>query len=74
MQTATAIDALLDDARRELPDLRILTDVADRESYRLDETAYLEAGLPGAVCPLLHGRAALLFSYKRQSAWRRIGP
>ena len=49
MQTATTIDALLDDARRELPDLRLLTDVADRESYRLDETAYLEAGLPGAV-------------------------
>src|SRR4051794_36326087 len=49
MQTATAIDALLDDARRELPDVRLLIDVADRESYRLDETAYLEAGLPGAV-------------------------
>ena len=49
MQTATAIDALLDDARRELPELRLLTDVADRESYRLDETAYLTAGLPGAV-------------------------
>ena len=49
MQTATAIDALLDDARRELPDLRILTDLADREGYRLDETAYLTAGLPGAV-------------------------
>jgi glycolate oxidase len=49
MQTATAIDALLDDARRELPELRLLTDVADRESYRLDETAYLDAGLPGAV-------------------------
>ena len=49
MQTATAIDALLDDARRELPELHLLTDVADRESYRLDETAYLAAGLPGAV-------------------------
>jgi len=49
MQTATSIDTLLDDARRELPELRLLTDVADRESYRLDETAYLEAGLPGAV-------------------------
>ena len=49
MQTATAIDALLDDARRDLPELRLLTDVADRESYRLDETAYLTAGLPGAV-------------------------
>jgi len=49
MQTATAIDALLQDARSELPELRLLTDVADRESYRLDETAYLSAGLPGAV-------------------------
>jgi len=49
MQTATAIDALLDDARRDLPELRLLTEVADRESYRLDETAYLTAGLPGAV-------------------------
>src|SRR6266550_3913665 len=49
MQTATAIDALLADVRAELPGLRLLTDVADRESYRLDETAYLTAGLPGAV-------------------------
>ena len=49
MQTATAIDGLLDDARRELPELRLLTDAADREGYRLDETAYLAAGLPGAV-------------------------
>ena len=45
----TAVDALLAAAHAELPDLRILTDVADRESYRLDETAYLEAGLPAAV-------------------------
>jgi glycolate oxidase len=49
MQTVTAIDALLADVRAELPELRLLTDVADRESYRLDETAYLAAGLPGAV-------------------------
>ena len=49
MQTLTAIDALVDDARRDLPELRLLTDLADRESYRLDETAYLTAGLPGAV-------------------------
>src|SRR5206468_3771254 len=49
MQTVTAIDALLADVRAELPELRLLTDVADRESYRLDETAYLTAGLPGAV-------------------------
>ena len=32
-----------------LPDLRLLTDPADRESYRRDETAYLAAGLPLAV-------------------------
>ena len=32
-----------------LPELRLLTDPADRESYRRDETAYLEAGLPLAV-------------------------
>jgi glycolate oxidase len=49
MQTMTSIEALIDDARREVPELRLLTDAADRESYRLDETAYLEAGLPGAV-------------------------
>ena len=49
MQTAIAIDALLSDARQELPGLRLLTDVIDREAYRLDETAYLAAGLPGAV-------------------------
>jgi len=49
VQTATALGALLADVRVELPGLRVLTDVADRESYRLDETAYLEAGLPGAV-------------------------
>ena len=29
--------------------MRLLTDDADRESYRLDETAYLAAGLPLAV-------------------------
>jgi glycolate dehydrogenase FAD-linked subunit len=32
-----------------LPELRLLTDPADRESYRNDETAYLSAGLPLAV-------------------------
>jgi glycolate dehydrogenase FAD-linked subunit len=35
--------------RAHLPDLRLLTDVVDRESHRRDETAYLEAGLPLAV-------------------------
>jgi glycolate oxidase len=46
---AAALHALLEDARAELPDVRLLTDAAERESYRLDETAYLAAGLPGAV-------------------------
>jgi glycolate oxidase len=32
-----------------LPDVRLLTDATDRESYRRDETAYYPAGLPLAV-------------------------
>ena len=36
-------------SRPRLPDLRLLADPADRESYRRDETAYLAAGLPLAV-------------------------
>ncbi len=47
--TATAIGPLVDAIRSQLPGLRVLTDEIDRESYRLDETAYLKAGLPGAV-------------------------
>jgi glycolate oxidase len=43
------LETFLAEVRTELPGLRILTETADRESYRLDETAYLEAGLPGAV-------------------------
>ncbi len=42
-------DALVETIRERLPDLRLLTDEIDRESYRYDETAYLAAGLPGAV-------------------------
>lgn len=45
----TALGALLTAIAAELPDVRLLTDAVDRESYRLDETAYLRAGLPGAV-------------------------
>ena len=36
-------------SRRACRTLRLLTDPADRESYRRDETAYLAAGLPLAV-------------------------
>jgi glycolate oxidase len=41
--------ALLEAIRATLPDLRLLTDATDREAYRNDETAYLQAGLPLAV-------------------------
>jgi glycolate oxidase len=44
-----ALAALLGEVRAGLPDVRLLTDPIDRESYRHDETAYLDAGLPGAV-------------------------
>lgn len=40
---------LLRAIKARLPDLRLLTDGVDRESYRRDETAYLPAGLPLAV-------------------------
>ena len=43
------MSAFLDDLRARLPDLRLLTDEADRESYRRDETAHFEPGLPLAV-------------------------
>ncbi|MEI7745876.1 MAG: FAD-linked oxidase C-terminal domain-containing protein [Chloroflexota bacterium] len=41
--------ALLADIGARLPDLRLLVDPIDRESYRRDETAYLRTGLPLAV-------------------------
>lgn len=44
-----SLAALLDAVRADLPGVRVLTDALDREAYRRDETAYLEAGLPGAV-------------------------
>ena len=44
-----ALASLLADVATELPRVKVLTDPTDRASYRLDETAYLEAGLPGAV-------------------------
>ena len=41
--------AFLDALSATLPELRLLTDEADRESYRRDETAHHEPGLPLAV-------------------------
>src|SRR5688572_14117610 len=43
------MSAFLDELRARLPDLRLLTDETDRESYRRDETAHFEPGLPLAV-------------------------
>ena len=40
---------LIDQLREELPRLRILTDSADTEAFRFDETAFLRAGRPLAV-------------------------
>src|ERR687890_493327 len=42
-------EAFIGAIRNRLPELRLLTDPTDRESYRRDETAYLETGLPCAV-------------------------
>ncbi len=41
--------ALVVSIRATLPGIRLLTDETDRESYRHDETAYMDAGLPLAV-------------------------
>jgi glycolate oxidase len=42
-------DPLVAAIATRLPDVRLLADQVDRESYRYDETAYLRAGLPRAV-------------------------
>ena len=48
-EIARASDPLAAAIAARLPELRLLTDPGDRESYRPDETPYLAAGLPGAV-------------------------
>ncbi len=48
-EPATAASRLVGAIRTRLPELRLLTEPIDRESYRSDETAYLHAGLPAAV-------------------------
>src|SRR5438045_2728003 len=49
MPAPEGVAALIAAIRAELPKIRLLTEPSDRESYRLDETAYLAAGLPGVV-------------------------
>jgi glycolate oxidase len=41
---------LLADLARALPGMRLLTDPADTEAYRFDETEYMRPGRPLAVC------------------------
>jgi glycolate oxidase len=43
------VNAFLDELAVALPDLRLLSDDVDRESYRRDETVHFEPGLPLAV-------------------------
>jgi glycolate oxidase len=40
----------LGELRRALPDMRVLTDDADVEAYRFDETEYMRPGHPLGVC------------------------
>jgi glycolate oxidase len=48
-QISPASDMRIDELRRRLPDMKLLTDEIDRESYRRDETTHYEPGLPLAV-------------------------
>jgi glycolate oxidase len=41
--------AFVGELKRRLPDLKLLTEEIDRESYRRDETAHFEPGLPAEV-------------------------
>src|SRR5688572_12755506 len=49
MADGVVTEPFLEAVRGRLPAVRLLADEVDRESYRLDETPFLEAGLPGAV-------------------------
>jgi glycolate oxidase len=49
MANGTVTESFTDAVRTRLPGLRLLTDQADRETYRRDETPFIPAGLPGAV-------------------------
>ena len=48
-EPTTSAGPLIGAIRARLPELRLLTEPIDRESYRSDETAYLHTGLPAAV-------------------------
>jgi glycolate oxidase len=44
------VTSLLEELRAQLPDVRVLHEPADTEAFRFDETAYMRAGRPLAVC------------------------
>jgi glycolate oxidase len=60
----------LEALRAELPELPLLTDEIDRESYRRDEAAYLEPGLPLAVA--LPRRTSEVATIVRLAAAHRV--
>ena len=68
--TSDAGERLLAAIRSALPNLRLLDDPVDRESYRNDETAYLHAGLPLAVA--LPETTAEVATLVRLSAEHRV--
>ncbi len=65
-----AREAFLDAIRAALPDVRLLTEPIDRESYRNDETTYFTGGLPLAVA--LPGSTAEVATLVRLAAEHRI--
>jgi glycolate oxidase len=50
MEHAVANPGFVELLRRELPGMRVIDEPAETEAYRFDETAYLRAGHPIAVC------------------------
>jgi glycolate oxidase len=66
----TAPEAFLSELRTQLPELRLLTEEIDRESYRRDETAHFEPGLPLAVA--LPGTTDEVSTVMRLAARHRV--
>src|SRR4051812_34678013 len=44
------MERVVDQLRTAVPDMRLLVDAADTEGFRFDETAFMHAGRPLAVC------------------------
>jgi glycolate oxidase len=42
--------SLAESLRAAVPEMRVLDDAAELESYRFDETAFMHAGQPALVC------------------------